>query len=66
VLADRGLYVEELVPVRRDLESVFLELTADDHLGATQVPRSRRARFDNGPGMSAKGTTPLDPRKRER
>jgi ABC-2 type transport system ATP-binding protein len=51
VLADRGLYVEELVPVRRDLESVFLELTADDHLGATQPQsgrRGRRARLENG------------------
>jgi ABC-type multidrug transport system ATPase subunit len=46
-LADRDLYVDELVPVRRDLESVFLELTADDHLGATPQPRSRRARPDN-------------------
>ena len=33
VLAEQGLYVSELVPVRRDLESVFLELTADEHLG---------------------------------
>ena len=49
VLADSGLYVEELVPVRRDLESVFLELTAQDHLGATQPPRSRRARLEDGP-----------------
>ncbi|HEV2929096.1 MAG TPA: ATP-binding cassette domain-containing protein [Propionibacteriaceae bacterium] len=48
VLADRGLYVEELVPVRRDLESVFLELTAADHLGATQRRRGRRARLENG------------------
>jgi ABC-2 type transport system ATP-binding protein len=35
VLAERGLYVRELAPVQRDLESVFLELTADEHLGAT-------------------------------
>jgi ABC-2 type transport system ATP-binding protein len=48
VLADRGLYVDELVPVRRDLESVFLELTAADHLGANPPPRSRRARPENG------------------
>ena len=48
VLADQGLYVEELVPVRRDLESVFLELTADEHLGATQPRRSRRARLQDG------------------
>jgi ABC-2 type transport system ATP-binding protein len=47
VLADRGLYVNELVPVRRNLESVFLELTADDHLGPTRPPRSRRARRES-------------------
>jgi ABC-type multidrug transport system ATPase subunit len=48
VLADEGLYVDELVPVRRDLESVFLELTADEHLGATKPHRSRRARLEDG------------------
>jgi ABC-type multidrug transport system ATPase subunit len=36
LLAQQGLYVAELVPVRADLESVFLGLTAEDHLGATQ------------------------------
>jgi ABC-type multidrug transport system ATPase subunit len=36
VLAQQDLYVSELTPVRADLESVFLELTADEHLGATQ------------------------------
>jgi ABC-type multidrug transport system ATPase subunit len=35
-LAGQGLYVSELVPVRADLESVFLTLTAEEHLGATQ------------------------------
>ena len=40
VLAEHGLYVFELTPVRADLESVFLELTADEHLGATsRAPR---------------------------
>ncbi len=34
VLADHGLYVFELTPIRPDLESVFLELTAEEHLGA--------------------------------
>ena len=33
LLADQGLYVSELTPVRRDLESVFLELTAEEQLG---------------------------------
>ena len=36
LLAQQGLYVAELVPVRADLESVFLDLTAEEHLGATQ------------------------------
>ena len=41
-LAQRGLYVRELAPVRRDLESVFLELTAGEHLGSTTARSSRR------------------------
>jgi ABC-type multidrug transport system ATPase subunit len=36
VLAQQGLFVSELTPVRADLESVFLDLTAEEHLGATQ------------------------------
>jgi ABC-2 type transport system ATP-binding protein len=39
LLADQGLYVSELTPVQPDLESVFLNLTADDHLGARQQRR---------------------------
>jgi hypothetical protein len=35
VLANHGLYVFELTAVRPDLEAVFLELTAEEHLGAT-------------------------------
>ena len=38
VLADHGLYVFELTPVRPDLESVFLELTAEEHLGVASGP----------------------------
>jgi ABC-2 type transport system ATP-binding protein len=34
-LAAHDLWVESLVPVRQDLESFFLELTADDTLGHT-------------------------------
>ncbi len=34
VLAQQGLFVSELTPARADLESVFLELTAENHLGA--------------------------------
>ena len=37
LLAQQGLYVSELVPVRADLESVFLDLTAEEHLGATRT-----------------------------
>ena len=35
VLAGHELWLTELTPVRRDLESVFLELTSGDTLGAT-------------------------------
>ncbi|HET6624930.1 MAG TPA: ABC transporter ATP-binding protein [Nocardioidaceae bacterium] len=35
LLAEHGLYVSELTPVRRDLESVFLQLTKDDTLATT-------------------------------
>jgi len=35
LLAQQGLFVFELTPVKADLESVFLDLTADEHLGAT-------------------------------
>ena len=35
VLAEVGLYLSELTPVRADLETIFLELTADDQMGAT-------------------------------
>jgi len=35
-LAQQELYVSELIPVRADLESVFLELTADEGLGGHQ------------------------------
>ena len=34
LLAEQDLYVAELTPIRRDLETVFLELTAEEHLGA--------------------------------
>lgn len=36
LLAQQGLFVHELTPVRADLESVFLQLTTEEHLGATQ------------------------------
>lgn len=34
VLAGQGLYVDEISPIRVDLEAVFLDLTAADDLGA--------------------------------
>jgi ABC-type multidrug transport system ATPase subunit len=52
VLAEHGLFVFELATVRADLESVFLELTADEQLGAgepTAIGSRRRAR----PGTAA-------------
>ncbi len=36
LLGEAGLWVRELTPVRRDLESVFLELTSTDTLGRDQ------------------------------
>ena len=38
-LAAHGLYLNELIPVRADLESVFLELTADEGLETTGAAR---------------------------
>jgi ABC-2 type transport system ATP-binding protein len=40
MLADQGLYVSELSPIQPDLESVFMDLTAGQHLG----PRPDRRR----------------------
>jgi ABC-type multidrug transport system ATPase subunit len=40
LLADQGLYVSELTPIQPDLESVFLNLTAGQHLATRQeLPR---------------------------
>ena len=47
LLADQGLYVSELTPVRRDLESVFLELTAEEQLGGRTAGSAAR-----WPGMT--------------
>ena len=41
LLADQGLYVSELTPIQPDLESVFLNLTAGEHLGAQQQRRHK-------------------------
>jgi ABC-2 type transport system ATP-binding protein len=42
VLAEAGLYLSELSPVRADLETIFLELTADDRMGLTPTPEAVR------------------------
>ncbi|MEP7369625.1 MAG: ATP-binding cassette domain-containing protein [Dermatophilaceae bacterium] len=39
LLAAHGLFVNELIPVRADLESVFLELTADEGLDTVGAAR---------------------------
>jgi ABC-2 type transport system ATP-binding protein len=44
LLAAHGLYVSELTPIHPDLESVFLNLTADDQLGARQHRRRQPQR----------------------
>jgi ABC-type multidrug transport system ATPase subunit len=54
LLADQGLYVSELTPIQPDLESVFLDLTAGQHLGGR--PERRRQPASRRP----------DPRQRRR
>ncbi|WP_256840033.1 ABC transporter ATP-binding protein [Ornithinimicrobium faecis] len=54
-LAAQGLYVSRLLPVRRDLESVFLQLTQDDQLGATSPSRPSAPDGDFSPPPSARG-----------
>ena len=44
LLADQGLYVSELSPIQPDLESVFLDLTAGQHLTARQERRRHPTR----------------------
>jgi ABC-type multidrug transport system ATPase subunit len=44
LLADQGLYVSELTPIQPDLESVFLNLTGDDHPGNRQQRRRQPER----------------------
>jgi ABC-2 type transport system ATP-binding protein len=44
LLADQGLYVSELTPIQADLESVFLGLTAGQHLTAGQERGRQPAR----------------------
>jgi ABC-type multidrug transport system ATPase subunit len=43
LLAERGLYLRELVPDRPDLETVFLELTGDDDQAAPEPAAQERS-----------------------
>ena len=67
MLAEQGLYVDELTPVRADLESVFLELTAEEHLGATtdctrrDVTASSRVSRPTPPSPREENNGPADP-----
>jgi ABC-type multidrug transport system ATPase subunit len=54
-LADAGLYVNELTPIRADLESVFLDLTAEEHLGVTQHAGEPPHAREPGPAEAAPG-----------
>jgi ABC-2 type transport system ATP-binding protein len=58
VLAQHDLYVSELIPVRADLESVFLELTADEHLGATRHVAGPPPAGPPSPGPAPAGPSP--------
>ena len=42
ILAESGVYLSELTPVRADLETIFLELTAEDRMGVTPAPEQVR------------------------
>ncbi len=53
LLAQQNLYVSELVPIRADLESVFLDLTADEHLSATKTPSPPMPVQDQEPSRAA-------------
>ncbi|QFG68220.1 ATP-binding cassette domain-containing protein [Ornithinimicrobium pratense] len=54
LLAAQGLYVERLVPSRRGLEQIFLELTQDDAL-TTQFAPDAGGPGDRGPGHRRPG-----------
>jgi ABC-2 type transport system ATP-binding protein len=38
LLVEAGLFLSELTPVRADLETIFLDLTAEDRMGAARTP----------------------------
>lgn len=42
LLGDAGVWLDQLVPIRQDLESFFLDLTAGEHLGASEQTGAER------------------------
>ena len=48
LLADQGLYVSELTPIQPDLESVYSDLTASQHLGTRSARQRRPAHHRSG------------------
>jgi ABC-type multidrug transport system ATPase subunit len=65
LLADQGLYVSELTPIRPDLESVFLSLTTSDHLGPTPL-RRREQQQRRPPDRQRRSERPPQPRPQRR
>jgi len=63
LLADHGLYVSELTPIHPDLESVFLNLTAGDQLGARQQ-RRRQPQQHRPPDRQRRPERQTQPRSR--
>ena len=57
--ARRGIWLAELMPVRPDLETVFLELTADDTLGQAGGGRAMRLLGSSSPGCAGAGPSSL-------
>nr|WP_281497471.1 ABC transporter ATP-binding protein [Ornithinimicrobium sp. F0845] len=55
-LAAQGLYVDRLLPVHLDLESVFLQLTQADQLGATPPPPEGTPTPPSAPGGAGPGS----------
>jgi ABC-type multidrug transport system ATPase subunit len=65
LLADQNLYVSELTPIQPDLESVFLNLTAGEHLGAQQQRRHKSQQRPLEPQRTAAQRKPQAQRQRQ-
>jgi ABC-type multidrug transport system ATPase subunit len=65
LLADQNLYVSELTPIQPDLESVFLNLTAGEHLGAQQQRRHKSQQRPLEPQRTAAQRKPQGQRRRQ-